>query len=346
MLGVGWYGCNDESGLQLDYEAMPYGQLSDYGFYIGEMSELNPADGLIEYSLNSSLFTDYAHKKRFIYHPKGASAVVDESGVIHYSEGTIIVKNFYYPMDFRAPDRDWDIIETRLLVRMDDQWDTYSYIWDERDSDASLSHVGGYADVSWLDEQGESRQVQYQIPNTNQCKGCHIVGDEIMPIGPKLANLDKTIQTATGEINQIALWKEKGIISDSHPTIVSMVDWSDASADLADRAMAYLDINCGHCHSPQGPAHTSGLFLQSNQGDETALGICKTPVAAGKGSGGREYGISPGYPERSIIHYRMSSTDPGVMMPELGRVLTHTEGVELIAAWISELTGDCEPDIM
>jgi hypothetical protein len=39
----------------------------------------------------------------------------------------------------------------------------------------------------------------------------------------------------------------------------------------------------------------------------------------------------------------MKSTDPGIMMPELGRVTTHEEGVALIEAWIESLTAeDCK----
>jgi hypothetical protein len=49
------------------------------------------------------------------------------------------------------------------------------------------------------------------------------------------------------------------------------------------------------------------------------------------------YDIVPGKPEQSILHYRMASRDPGVMMPELGRQLTHHEGVELVRSWIASL---------
>jgi hypothetical protein len=69
----------------------------------------------------------------------------------------------------------------------------------------------------------------------------------------------------------------------------------------------------------------------------TQLGIGKAPVAAGKGSGGRLFGIVPGKPEESILQYRIESTHPGIMMPELGRKLVHEEGVELVRQWISEM---------
>ena len=45
------------------------------------------------------------------------------------------------------------------------------------------------------------------------------------------------------------------------------------------------------------------------------------PVAAGRGSGGREFDIVPGQPDRSILVYRINSTDAGIMLPELGKRL-------------------------
>ena len=71
--------------------------------------------------------------------------------------------------------------------------------------------------------------------------------------------------------------------------------------------------------------------------DEKKLGFYKTPVAAGRGSGHLKYDIYPGHPEKSIMIYRFESTDPGIMMPELGRTMVHEEGLHLIKEWISSL---------
>jgi hypothetical protein len=71
------------------------------------------------------------------------------------------------------------------------------------------------------------------------------------------------------------------------------------------------------------------------------LGECKLPIAAGQGTGGNKFSIVPGKPEESILVYRMTSIDPGTMMPELGRSLVHDEGVALIADWISGMEGSC-----
>ena len=113
------------------------------------------------------------------------------------------------------------------------------------------------------------------------------------------------------------------------------MDVNDGNLD--ERARAWLDINCAHCHRRGGPAETSGLYLELEETDPTALGILKPPVAAGRGSGDLKYNIVPGHAEQSIMDFRIRSLDPGVMMPELNRKLVHKEGVEIIQAWINSM---------
>ena len=83
---------------------------------------------------------------------------------------------------------------------------------------------------------------------------------------------------------------------------------------------------------------TENIFERNqDKKNQTAIGIFKTPVAAGRGSGERKYNIVPGHPEKSIIEFRINSVDPGIMMPELSRRLIHKEGVELIQTWIRKM---------
>ena len=82
--------------------------------------------------------------------------------------------------------------------------------------------------------------------------------------------------------------------------------------------------------------------MRSANADRRRLGECKPPVAAGRGTGDRLFDIVPGKPDESILLYRMTSSEPGVMMPEMGRNTTHEEGVELIRAWIASMQGTCD----
>lgn len=316
----------------------PYKRLSTYGFFEGELSGLNPTDQVILYKPASSLFTDYALKSRFVSIPAGQKAQVADSG-IEFPVGSILIKNFYYPADFRNPEQNRKIIETRLLILGQDGWQAYPYLWNEEQSEAVLKVVGAETEVKFLDYSGKEQIINYLVPNKNQCKSCHNQAETLTPIGVKIQYLNNELDYGSVKENQLAHWAAKGVLegfqgAEAYP---SMINYEDQSLPVTDRAMAYLDINCAHCHSAEGPASTSGLFLTYDQTDPLKLGINKTPVAAGKGAGSFTFDIAPGKPDESILIHRMNSTEVGVAMPELGRSTVHQEGVELIRKWIQGL---------
>ena len=111
-------------------------------------------------------------------------------------------------------------------------------------------------------------------------------------------------------------------------------------APVEERARAYLEVNCAHCHNPTGAAKDSGLFLSTDISEPVDFGICRRPVAAGAAAGGNLYDIVPGAPDASIVLFRMDSADPEVRMPELGRALIDDEAVELIREWIAAMPPD------
>jgi len=304
--------------------------LSDYGFFKGSVKDQIPVDGVMPYALNSPLFSDYASKLRFVRLPEGQSVAYNPDSVLQFPVGTAIVKTFYYPIDERNPKKGRRLMETRILLHESKGWVALPYIWNKEQTDAVLEVAGGSDQVSWIDAAGKKQSFEYQVPNMNQCKGCHERSGEMTPIGPSVRQLN--------DGHQLQNWETAGILKGlPKDHIPALVNYSDASASLDDRVKAYLDINCAHCHNSTGPARSSGLYLDWNSKDRTAYGFLKPPVAAGRGSGNLSYDIVPGKPDQSILHYRMASRDPGVMMPELGRQLTHHEGVELVRSWIASL---------
>jgi hypothetical protein len=60
-------------------------------------------------------------------------------------------------------------------------------------------------------------------------------------------------------------------------------------------------------------------------------------VAAGHGSGEHRFDIVPGKPDDSIVIYRLESTEPGVMMPELPRRMVPDDAVALLREWIAQM---------
>jgi len=329
---------NTDAAFTTNY---PFPTLSSYGLFTGPMKEHQPAERVIPYTLPTPLFSDYAQKLRFVYIPPGKQALYHDKDVFQFPVGTILVKTFYYPNDFRYPDKERKIIETRLLIHEEDGWKAYPYIWNDEQTEAYLDVAGDTKPIQWTHTDGKKIKINYSIPNANQCKSCHESYGQMTPIGPTARQLNSVFSYRGEQKNQLTYWSEqellKGLPKDES-TIPSIAVWNDAvHYSLNDRARAYLDINCAHCHKPGGQASTSGLNLSIYETQQNLLGIYKAPVAAGKGSGKMKYSIEPGNPDMSILLYRMASTDPGIMMPEMGRQLTDKEGVALIREWISQM---------
>ena len=228
-------------------------------------------------------------------------------------------------------------METRLLLKKADGWQAVSYAWNETQDEAFIKKAGKTILNEWIDFEGEVRSVRYRVPNKNQCKECHSYNDEIMPIGPKARNLNKIFNYSDESINQLNKWMKLELINPVQVDLNTPVDWEDASYGLDERVRSYLDINCGHCHSSTGGANSTGLYLDLTEERPTHLGINKKPVATGRGSGGFKYSIAPGNSDESILLHRMISTDPGVMMPESGRSLTHNEAIGMIKDWVDQM---------
>jgi uncharacterized repeat protein (TIGR03806 family) len=261
--------------------------------------------------------------------------------VFDFPAGTLIAKTFAYPFDLRDPSKGRRLIETRILKLGPDGWVGLPYVWNESQTEATLDVAGSTIDVTWIHTDGKPRTNNYIVPNTNQCKGCHIAGERMTPIGPKARHLNRDYAYREGTENQLAYWSRRGALSGAPaPADAPRLGvWDDpGSSPLDARARAWLEVNCAHCHKPDGPARNSGLDLLAAQRNPASYGVYKTPVAAGRGSGGLEFDIVPGQPDRSILAYRIASTHPGVMMPELGKRLVHEEGVALMREWITAMT--------
>lgn len=330
----------------VDPKAAPAKLISQYNLFKDPVRQI-PNDGVVPYDLNTPLFSDYTSKHRFLYLPPGTSAQYNAEEAFDFPVGTCIVKSFGYLHDMRDPAKGEKIIETRLLIRKPDGWVGLPYRWEPDMSDAKLVVAGGREEVSWIHSDGEERHLNYIIPNMNQCKQCHENQKVMVPVGPKARHMNKDYAYDTGVENQLQHLAKIGYLSGlpedfaSVPRLPKAED--PATGTLDERARAYLDINCAHCHNPKGPAYVSGLDLSYAQHEPGRLGIMKPPVAAGRGAGTNRVGIMPGKPDESILVYRIESTNPGIMMPQLPRQTVHKEGVALIREWIASLQPSDHP---
>jgi len=328
-------------------------RLSAWGAISSDASVLLVPDHSYVYSLNTPLFTDYALKLRTIYLPDGTTGQYHASEAFDLPVGSVISKTFLYQSDDEGGillDAQWDenpasladksirFVETRLLVHQPHGWDALPYVW--RGDDAYLSITGDLFTLNTAD--GEA--FNYIVPSRNECASCHAsnhTSGEVQPIGIKARHLNR--EDPVHGRNQITDLSTAGWLQavPDPATIPANARWGDATAELDHMARSYLDINCGHCHNEAGAADTSGLLLDYEDHAPGALGVCKPPIAAGRGSGGFNYSIVPGDAASSIMPFRMRTTNPATMMPELGRSLAHIEGAALIDAWINAMQGEC-----
>ncbi len=343
--------------------------LSEWGQLAAGGGVLVLGEEVTAYDLNTALFTDDALKLRTVWLPDGADpAAYHAREVFDFPNGTVITKTFYYPRAGRSFARvsgDGEpmahftgdrldltqvrLIETRILVRRGLSWDAVSYQWNDAQTDAVLARTGAFVDLTLVSAAGGDERLDYLIPNTNQCANCHITdtADErgVRPIGPKARHLNRDFAYSDGPANQLARWVGAGLLAGAPEDAPAAPAWTGGvpASELAleAAARAYLDINCAHCHSRTGQADTSGLYLEPWEPASANLGLCKPPIAAGRGAGNRLYSIVPGEPDASIFTYRMESTGADIMMPELGRSSVHEQGVALIAAWIDQMAGGC-----
>lgn len=348
------------SPVVLNPAEVPYEKLSDYHFFEGPLKDLEPVYKVLPYRPASELFTDYAHKKRFVWMPAGTSASFDgNDNSLVFPVGAVLIKNFFY--DDVLPDHQTRIIETRLLIKTQEPqynddgslgnsgWQLYNYIWNETQTEAFLDTEGQgvFVPLSFI-EDGITRETYYKIPADTECHTCHklnpnhaVNGEVVMPIGVKPQNLNFTYDYGNVQKNQLEKWVEEGYLDSNIPsTILSTVDYRDASKPLELRARSYIDANCAHCHRIGGHCDYANVRFNFSNTDMASFGVCMTPTFPMPEE--LPYVITAGDANNSELIYRLNSTDGSVMMPFIGRSLVHDEGVQLMKDWINSLDNPCE----
>lgn len=329
--------CSEDSPIIPEEEPFEFKEkLSEMNLFEGALRDFNPADNVFPYRLATPLFSDYTIKDRFIMLPAGTSMDYRATGLVDFPLGTVIIKNFSALYEDDTERR----LETRLLHLdpVDGEWEVRVYLWNESQTEAVDHVIGATLDIRVKDEAGNVINASnYKVPNTNECKRCHNTNNVIKPIGPKIRSLNTNI--VSGTTNQLDAWAADGLLTNLPSSGVPVLpDWADATNfTLDERARAYLDINCAHCHTDGGDAYYTGFFTEYEQTDSTKLGVYKIPIAAGPGSGTLTYDLVPGNADESIILFRMDSDIPAIAMPEVARSVIHEEGVELIRDWINSL---------
>lgn len=330
----------ESSGVSFDLGLVPYPNLSQYRFFVGEMSDLHPNERVLPYDVITPLFTDYAKKKKFIWMPEGTSAsYASDNNVLDFPDGAVMVKSFYY--NNVQPYNTKKILETRLIYKKDGQWHFADYIWNEDQTEATFSLAGHNVPLEWIDDNGTTRNITYRIPSEQECFTCHKEFNISSPIGPKPQNMNKDYPYEDGAMNQLEKWISVGYLTNNIPAdINTVVDWTDETQSLESRWRAYVDMNCSHCHREGSHCDYRPLRLAwSETSDVTNLGVCVVPDEEVNSS--LTHIIARGNVARSVMNYRVGTVEEQYRMPLLGRTIVHEEALELLQQYINSLSPEC-----
>lgn len=335
---------NGETLVNFSANMDPHEKLSTYAFFTGELKQLNPNRKVLPYEPASSLFTDYALKKRFIWMPEGVKASYDgDSRSLNFPVGTVLIKNFYY--NTIQPNNSTKIIETRLMIRKSSGWIFAEYLWNEQQTEANLVTgadftSGSSQNITFKKDNGSIVSTDYRIPSESECYACHKLDNSPVPIGVKPQNLNINHTYPAGVKNQLQKLVDEGYLNSYPSNIVSTVDYRDTSKPVEIRLRSYLDINCGHCHQENARCDYTALRLNFDRTSMLEnLGVCITANEPINNSITRI--ITPGNHSKSVMNYRLESVDESNRMPLFGRTVVHDEGVSLLQSYINSLSGPC-----
>lgn len=285
--------------------------LSQLNLFTENLNDLTPSDRAFIYNLNTTLFSDYSYKQRVLALPEGTSMEFVDDGLPNFPNNTVIAKTFYYWNNERDETEGRQLIETRILIKKNGVWELGNYKWNALQTDAVLDNTTSTVPVSYTNTDGNNVNVNYVIPSAQNCIDCHNSSNIIVPIGPKLR--------AVNGNNQLQTWISENYITNlSNASQVSILpNWEDAvNYTLEERARAYFDMNCAHCHS-------EGAFC----GDQSYLRLAyNIPLA--------DSYITEDKPN---IDFRMSMYMNGISMPLTGTTMTHPEGYDLIREYLNTL---------
>lgn len=308
-------------------------------FLFDDVPSLKPAANLVPYEVTSPLWSDGAVKKRWIRLPQGQKVSVKPDGSLSYPVGTVFVKQFDLPGDFKVANRT-PHLETRVMVVGSDTTYGYTFRWRPDGSDADLVSDG--VDETLTAENGQSRNWHY--PSFGECWGCHRNGwDDLANTkrndayrilgftGPQLGD-QQTALAAAGVFDAAEL-----------PSLpAAMASPTDAARTLEERAYAYLDANCAPCHH-ENAGYTGGgqtWIATYGAGTLAARGLDRTannyPMTLKLGIPAGKL-VAPGDPAKSVLLGRIRSNDKDLRMPPIARNVVDEAGAALIEQWIQSM---------
>ncbi len=311
--------------------AMP-ATLSATGLFT-DLAALTPSPALIDYELNSPLWSDGARKQRWFVLPDAQTIGFAADGAWTFPAGTITVKHFELVRAGGGLTR----VETRVMVNRPDGWVGYTYRWRGDQSDADLLVNGASAGYDTVNPAtGAAVRVNWTFPSQAQCLNCHTQATgRVLGLNTLQINRDHTYQSSGTSDNQLRTLNHIGMFSQNVGDAAqygALPNPTGGGAPLESRAKAYLESNCSNCHRPGGPTPVNmDLRYTTGVADMRLVG-----VAAERPTVGGAVRIVAGNHAASDL-WRRASSGSATRMPPLGVSLVDDAGVNVLADWIDTL---------
>lgn len=338
-------------------------RLSETGLFASTRDH-RPAAGVIPYDVNSPLWSDGADKERFLALPNQSK--IEFEAVTYpqpapgstpgwrFPDGTVLVKTFSLEMEQGNP-ASRRRLETRILHHErapgnDNEygaqvWYGYTYLWNDEQTDAELIDARGL-DRSYTirgpKSTGGTRAQTWHFPSRAECALCHtmaakyVLGVTTMQLNHDHDYGDKNSGSVVA--NQLATFDHLGLFTKPLPAepekLRRLDDYRNPSVPTADRARAYLQANCSHCHRKWGGGNAEFQLLSTLPLEHTGI-LNIRPIHGAFSLNDPRY-VVPGHPERSTLLYRMTLTGLG-RMPHIASNIIDQEGVSLVAEWIRQM---------
>ncbi len=307
--------------------------LSDTGLFT-DLANLTPAAGFIEYTVNQPFWSDGVRKRRWVGIPEGTQIGFTTSDWTLPS-GSVTVKHFEIDLIEGDPGSTRRL-ETRVLINTSEGQRGFTYRWNESESDAVLLAGRENETLSIAVSGGASQDQLYEYPSRTDCLRCHT---EVAGFGLSLktaqlnGNFDYsgTTDNQLRSLNNIGLFNSDIGDADQYTAFAEL---NNDSITVAERARAYLDVNCSQCHQPNGPTPTT-IDLRSTTTLDAMNAVAVAPIAGDLGIANAEI-IAAADKERSVLWQRMQRLD-NTRMPPLSSHVVDAEAVDLIGRWIDAL---------
>ena len=323
--------------------------LSDTGTF-SDLATLTPHPGVNPYDLNLRFWSDHADKKRFFALSSLKDSITySEDGFWQAPAGAVWVKHFDMDLDRSAPGTNVKRLETRFLVKTEDDFYGISYRWNEAGSEATLADSGGEQfELNITDESGAPKTQTWNIPSRGDCRTCHTSDNGVMlGFNTRQLNLMGTLSGTSD--NFLKLLVESGYVSagasppPDYATLPKHFKPDDTSVDLEKRARSYLAVNCAYCH------YDGNRAVPESWSGDPFFSIEATNLLHGEGIGfavadPTDRFVIPGNTSKSMILSLASASNGYSRMPPLATNEIDAEGIALLADWINNFA-NAKPEL-